>query len=659
VKNRLGNIFKHKNFPIFILLFFALVIGLLVFSNFGASWDEPEYYQYADSTIKAYSIKDLINGQYSLESSYGPADLRYYGPAFLIIGKSVIAVLSIFFPHTPSIDLWHLTIYLFYLLGVFFFYQLCLRWTSKKAAIITTLLFYSQPVLFGNAWINPKDIPLLVFFMGTIYFGLRVSDRLKDFFGIWQKKQYENQDLRKPWFKFSGFWDMVYLFFEGFLILFSLIVTIGADFFKKLLAAKILSVNLAVPQTFFEKLFIAFVKNADQVPLSYYANKLSATYDRINTILLVATFFFFILFLTLHRHPHWPKELRLISLHLKDCYNNLPRRRGLIFLFIATSFFLASACATRVIGPLAGLLILLIWILNYQKRSVPVILALGLLSFALFYIQWPYIWKDTFSKLLFVIKHMSNNPVGVNTLFGGVTYDSRYLPVEYFPTLLGITLTETAILFIMVGLVITTFFIVLRFKDHSELLIPLGWFFIPFLYILVKRPPMYDNYRHFLFSLPALFIFCALGVNWLFEKVHNKVFQSVIALILLTPGIIGIFQTHPYEYSYYNSFIGGIRGAENKYDLDYWLTCYKQLGETIEENETKSLDLYVDLNPDLISLYGYPKLKVNSMNVEQYQSGGLIVLPIRWGHSTLFDQYPISYKVEVNGVSLCIARRVK
>lgn len=131
----------------------------------------PEYYEYADSTIDAYSISARLNGTYQYSSVLGKKDLRYYGPAFLIVGKGMQALLKLVFPHALSIDLWHLTIYFSYLLSVFFFYKLAQRWVSTRAAVLAALLFAGQPVLFGSAWINPKDIPFMVFFLGLSILG--------------------------------------------------------------------------------------------------------------------------------------------------------------------------------------------------------------------------------------------------------------------------------------------------------------------------------------------------------------------------------------------------------------------------------------------------------------------------------------------------------
>ena len=47
-------------------------------------------------------------------------------------------------------------------------------------------------------------------------------------------------------------------------------------------------------------------------------------------------------------------------------------------------------------------------------------------------------------------------------------------------------------------------------------------------------------------------------------------------MVILLPGIIGIFNLHPYQYIYYNELVGGVNGADRKYETDYWYTAYRE-----------------------------------------------------------------------------------
>lgn len=660
--NFIRKIIRFQDSPIYLLLFIALVAGLFIYGDFGASWDEPEYYQYADTTLKAYSVRDLANGQYSLESAYGPGDLRYYGPSFLILGKGFFGVLKLVLPNAYQIDIWHLTIYLFFLMGIFFFYKLALRLTSRAAAISSSALLLTQPVLFGNAWINPKDIPLLVFFLGAIYFGVIFSDRIETFNLDWKGQSYPEAENRNPWLSIKGLRKTIFVAINLMLILSSSLLVFFSDQVKKGLSDRILMVNINSSKTFFDNFFLTLVRNYQKVPLSYYAEKSAGLFNHFLFIFILFTILFTTVFLYLHRFPNdyrirWKYFKINVSLFWLT-FKKSKEKNKIIFNLLAACLFLAFSSATRLIGPLAGFLVLLYWIIQFRWKALPFGGAYFLLSLPLFYIQWPYIWKDTWNKLVFVLQHMSNNPVGVNVLFGGTTYNSRNLPAGYFFGLIGVTLTEPALILILAGFLFLLIQIIRERRINPEWLIPTGWFLIPFIYILVSRPPMYDNYRHFLFLLPALFFFAAAIIQRIFDLFSPVWIKFSLVILLILPGIFGIIRLHPYEYSYYNLFVGEVSGAENKFELDYWLTCYRELGKEIEGSEARTVDVYVDLAPDLASLYNYQRLRVNSINSIPFSQNGLVILHKRWDHILLYEDFPIAYEVQLDGVVLCIARRV-
>ena len=56
-----------------------------------------------------------------------------------------------------------------------------------------------------------------------------------------------------------------------------------------------------------------------------------------------------------------------------------------------------------------------------------------------------------------------------------------------------------------------------------------------------------------------------------------------MALLLLVPGVVGIARLHPYEYVYYNELVGGLQGAEGRFELDYWATGFREAMETIND----------------------------------------------------------------------------
>ena len=84
----------------------------------------------------------------------------------------------------------------------------------------------------------------------------------------------------------------------------------------------------------------------------------------------------------------------------------------------------------------------------------------------------------------------------------------------------------------------------------------------------------------------------------------------VLIAILLAPGIYGIIQLHPYEYTYYNSLVGGTSGVFRHYETDYWLTCYKQAVEEFDQLESEPVNLYIHREPEVAAPYAASNVKI-------------------------------------------------
>ena len=163
---------------IFILLAINVVIGLLVFRNYGYSWDEPLFYDYGDALGYAYSPREWFSGNFDLERSYGSSgdDHKTRGPAYLLLARGPVYLLEAL--GLDKASAWHLINFLFFQVGVYFLYRLASRWMKPFAALAASALFSWQPLLWGHAFINPKDPPFLVFFLAAVCLGFEMVDSL-------------------------------------------------------------------------------------------------------------------------------------------------------------------------------------------------------------------------------------------------------------------------------------------------------------------------------------------------------------------------------------------------------------------------------------------------------------------------------------------------
>ncbi|MBN1145828.1 MAG: hypothetical protein JXA78_01130 [Anaerolineales bacterium] len=165
MKHWVSRLASHENFPILILMLFNLAIGFAVVTHYGESWDERSHYKYGFDSLLAY----LGNSR--------AADLKMEdkGPAYAMLGVAGAKALQALYPGWQTMEAWHFVHFLSFLLGLFFLYRLCLRVAGKWAALGATLLFNTQPLLWGHAFINPKDISFMAFFLGSLELGLGIG----------------------------------------------------------------------------------------------------------------------------------------------------------------------------------------------------------------------------------------------------------------------------------------------------------------------------------------------------------------------------------------------------------------------------------------------------------------------------------------------------
>ena len=491
----------------------------MTFRSYGLSWDEPLFYDYGEALKYAYNPVNWFSGEFNVENSFGSSgtDHANRGPAYLLVAMPVVQLFK-----AVGLDLaaaWHLTNFLTFQLGVYLLYRLASKWMSRESAIAAAAFFAWQPLLWGHAFINPKDIPFLTFFLGSVCFGIEVVDHLV-----------EHQKLDYP----------------------------------KLLFA---------------------------------------------------------------------------------------------------SFFLGITTSIRILGPLAAVLIFL-YALSYWKslnriETFKAIWLYAIASLAICFVSWPYLWTDPLKTFIEVFSFMSDNPTQLNVLFAGNDYSASELPRRYFPVLLSYTLTEPSYLLIAFGLVFG--FWKSKKQQKLTLSILLFWFGVLLAYILIKRPAMYDGYRHFLFILPPLFIFAGFSFDFLFTHVKLGWQKVILTLALLGFGIVPMLQLHPYQYAYYNNFAGGVSGAFREYETEYWLTCYREAMLEFEHNTPEGGQLFVRREPYIAAYYAGANITVRDFRTEQKEmkSGDYYLVNTRSNEDLKFlADEPAVVEIARQGAVFCAIKEV-
>ncbi len=109
---------------------------------------------------------------------------------------------------------------------------------------------------------------------------------------------------------------------------------------------------------------------------------------------------------------------------------------------------------------------------------------------------------------------------------------------------------------------------------------------LPIAMAMAARPALYNGVRHFIFVVPPFAALGGLAIAWLAESAsrHGKAALGALAAIVIAGvslPVSDMVRLHPYQYTAFNVFSGGVRAAQDKYMLDYWGLAFKQAADEL------------------------------------------------------------------------------
>lgn len=325
---------------------------------------------------------------------------------------------------------------------------------------------------------------------------------------------------------------------------------------------------------------------------------------------------------------------------------------------IFAAVMLGLTSAIRIIGPLAGVVVFIYFLLKKNWRSFPLFIVYGLIAAGAMFVFWPYLWADPLNRLLEVVKHMSNNPTELAVLFDGQIFRANEMPRRYLPQILALTLTEPTWPLFTFGLLVAMRDFVSRKWDWRAAVLVFGIFVFMLAYVVINKPSVYDGFRHFLFIMPPIFLAAGFGLQWLWEKLKPAPWSALV-LALLLPGLLGILQMHPYEYAYYNAVSGGVDKANRVYETEYWLTCYKEALEWTRANAPGS-NLHIQREFALAEYYaaGQTLKDLGNETESQILPGDLLLFHSRGNLDlrSIYRKLPVKHVIGRGGAEFCIIK---
>ena len=176
-------------------------------------------------------------------------------------------------------------------------------------------------------------------------------------------------------------------------------------------------------------------------------------------------------------------------------------------------------------------------------------------------------------------------------MFDGALVSVPDMPWSYLPTLFALQLPEVLLVLSLAGVVGT--FIVLprsdvtaRRKTILSMLMLAAT--LPIAVAMVKRPALYNGIRHFIFVIPPMTVLAGLTFEWIMRwlKDNRRSWQPAVLAVfvfgLLLP-LGEMIRLHPYQYTHFNHLAGTVRGADDRFMLDYWGLAFKQASDDLRD----------------------------------------------------------------------------
>jgi tetratricopeptide (TPR) repeat protein len=207
-------------------------------------------------------------------------------------------------------------------------------------------------------------------------------------------------------------------------------------------------------------------------------------------------------------------------------------------------------------------------------------ICISVVAWFLAILLWPYALQNPVKNVLQSYRVIAHFPSTFRQLFDGKVEWSDYMPWYYLLKSMAITIP----LIVFTGLVFFCFIAKFIIKQGKVLIYGFIVFTVlfPLFFAVYEKSNLYSSWRQFLFIYPGIVLVAATGFNHFFDFLkarHLKWMAMVLLAVLMIHPLKFMIVNHPYYYLYYNQFVGGLKGAYSKYDMDYYYVSQTKASE--------------------------------------------------------------------------------
>ena len=230
------------------------------------------------------------------------------------------------------------------------------------------------------------------------------------------------------------------------------------------------------------------------------------------------------------------------------------------------------------------------------RKTAGSMAGVGAIAYSVMLVFWPWAQQNPLMRPFQALASMSRFGLADSGLVARVLFDGEYayakdLPARYLPQYFWVKMPELVLVGAGCGAAMVIWHLARgrlgreRLLSTRYALLAIG-LWAPACYATVVKAVLYDAIRHFTFLIPLLCVVSGIALERLSRIVagHVRWRQWTAALLLtlaLLPQAVAIVRLHPHQYVYYNSLVGGVKGAQGRYELDYWGNSYKEAVELL------------------------------------------------------------------------------
>jgi 4-amino-4-deoxy-L-arabinose transferase-like glycosyltransferase len=278
----------------------------------------------------------------------------------------------------------------------------------------------------------------------------------------------------------------------------------------------------------------------------------------------------------------------------------------------------------------------------------------------LFFAYWPFLWTAPLPHIFeFITVQLGH--LGIPVYYLGHVY---YQAPWHYPFVLFFITTPLSILILFcIGMVLIS----IRGTALERFILFNALF--PMAIVALPQSPKYDSVRQFLPAFPFVMAVAAIGLSKAVTVVKSVKLQKYIVLFISLGCLVetagALIRIYPYPYTYYNTLIGGLRGAKKYgFEIEYWGSSFQNILPYMNANKSKTFCSH-PFN-DVFVVYAQNHLLSPDIQVDtERKNCELFLLLNREGYlhtdeiESIQSTKPLVQTVSLDGIPLVFVYRLK